>query len=360
MRAAYGDSLRNFFVQKANPLLLIDFGGTKVFDNATVDVNILLATKEPYEGRTLSSLFAGTKKELKESLFFSANASHSTFLPDTSWVILSPIEQSIKQKIEAIGTPLKDWDINIYRGVLTGFNEAFIIDEATKNKLIAEDAKSAEILRPILRGRDIKKYTAEFAGLYLIATLPSLKIDIDSYPAVKNYLLSFGKDRLEQSGKKDSRKATNNKWFETQDAISYWNDFDKPKIVWGNMSICPNFCPDINNKSIICAPANMLTSIDENIILYLLAFLNSKITQLYISWFGYSREGGYFEYKKIFVEKIPIPINIDKKPFVNLVTSIIKNKSLNLDIQDLEIQLNNLIYKLYNITDEEIDIINRK
>ena len=356
MRAAYGDSLRNFFVQKANPLLLIDFGGTKVFDNATVDVNILLATNEPYEGRTLSSLFAGTKKELKEMLFFSANATNSTFLPDTSWVILSPIEQSIKQKIEAVGTPLKDWDIQINYGIKTGFNEAFIIDKETKDRLIKEDAKSAEVLRPILRGRDIKKYTAEFAELYLIATLPSLKLDIDNYPAVRDYLLSFGKDRLEQSGRKDSRKATNNKWFETQDAISYWNDFDKPKIVWGNLSVSPNFCPDISNNHIICAPANMLTSINENIILYILAFLNSKITQLYISWFGYSREGGYFEYKKIFVEQIPIPLNTNleyKNKILFVIKSIIENKHT----QTLEAELSDIIYKIYGLTDDEIAII---
>ena len=85
-------------------------------------------------------------------------------------MILNPIEQSIKRKIEAIGTPLKDWDIKINRGILTGCNDAFIIDEAKKEELIKEDPKSAEIIRPILRGRDIKRYGYDFAGLYLIAT----------------------------------------------------------------------------------------------------------------------------------------------------------------------------------------------
>ena len=147
-----------------------------------------------------------------------------------SWVVLSPIEQSIKRKIEAVGTPLKNWDISIYRGVLTGYNDAFIISGEKKDELIREDPNSADIIRPILRGRDIKRYGYDFADLWLIATFPSKKYDIENYPAVKKYLLSFGIERLEQTGKTHiingekikARKKTNNKWFETQDSIAYW------------------------------------------------------------------------------------------------------------------------------------------
>ena len=116
-------------------------------------------------------------------------------------MILSPVEQSIKRKIESIGTPLKDWNIKIYRGILTGYNEAFIIDRKKKDELISADPKSAEIIRPILRGRDIKRYGFDFADQYIIATFPSKNYNIDDYPAVKEYLLSFGIERLEQSGK---------------------------------------------------------------------------------------------------------------------------------------------------------------
>ena len=153
-----------------------------------------------------------------------------SFGSSDSWTILSPIEESIKRKIEAIGKPLKDWDVNIYRGVLTGYNEAFIISGVKKDELIAADPKSAEIIRPILRGRDIKRYGYEFADLYLIATFPSRRYEIDDYPAVRDYLLSFDKRRLAQTGQKNidgikdnnARKRTNNKWFETQDSIGYW------------------------------------------------------------------------------------------------------------------------------------------
>ena len=129
------------------------------------------------------------------------------FSSSDSWVILSPIEQSIKRKIEAVGTPLKDWNINIYRGVLTGYNEAFIISTEKREEILAncqsedERERTAELIRPILRGRDIKRYGYNWAGLYLIATFPSRHYDIEQYPAVKEYLLSFGIERLEQTGK---------------------------------------------------------------------------------------------------------------------------------------------------------------
>ena len=171
-----------------------------------------------------------------------------------SWTILSPIELSIKQKIEKVGTPLKDWDISINYGIKTGYNDAFIIDEDTKNRLIAEDFNSANIIRPILRGRDIKKYTYDFANLYLICTFPSRHIDINDYPAVKKHLESFDIRRLEQSGKKNidgikgfnSRKKTGNKWYETQDQINYWEEFLKPKIMYSEIVQEPQFYLDEN------------------------------------------------------------------------------------------------------------------
>lgn len=129
------------------------------------------------------------------------------FNSSDSWVILSPIEQNIKRKIEAVGTPLKDWDIQINYGIKTGFNDAFIISTEKRNEILAnckdedERQRTAELIRPILRGRDIKRYGYEWANLWLIATFPSRHYDIDKYPSVKQYLLSFGIERLEQTGK---------------------------------------------------------------------------------------------------------------------------------------------------------------
>ena len=224
-------------------------------------------------------------------------------------MILSDIEQRIKAKIEAIGTPLKDWDINIYRGILTGYNEAFIIDKVKKEEILAnckteeERQRTAEIIRPILRGRDIKRYGYEFADLYIITTFPSLKIDIESYPAVKQHLLSFGYDRLKQTGDKGARKKTNNKWFETQDSISYWEDFSKQKIMYPNMTKFMPFLLDsngffINDKGFIITGNNLS---------YLIAFFNSNIFKICYRDNFPELQGGTRELRKIFFEQVKIP-----------------------------------------------------
>ncbi|HEX8577771.1 MAG TPA: Eco57I restriction-modification methylase domain-containing protein, partial [Flavobacterium sp.] len=147
MRAGYGESTRKFFAEKTNPILLIDFAGQKIFETATVDTNILIFKKSKNLGITKSCV---VKQKWDESLlkYINENSTHNDFNSSNSWVVLNPLEKRIKEKIEKIGTPLKYWDINIYRGVLTGFNEAFIIDGKKKDELIAKDPNSAEIIRP--------------------------------------------------------------------------------------------------------------------------------------------------------------------------------------------------------------------
>ena len=232
------------------------------------------------------------------------------------WVILSPIERSIKQKIEAIGTPLKDWKINIYRGITTGFNDAFIIDGTKKNELITADPKSAEIIRPILRGRDIKRYAYEFADLYLVTTFPSLNIDIEKFPAVKAHLLSFGYNRLKQTGDKNARKKTNNQWFETQDSISYWEDFYKQKIVYPDLMRLPQdenvlddhprFYYDNDNSFFLCNDIYFITGDDLDLI-YL--FLASDIGFYVYSKFymGLLFDSTGFRYNKAYMDGLFVP-----------------------------------------------------
>ena len=270
------------------------------------------------------------------------------FSTSDSWVILSPIEQSIKRKIEAVGTPLKDWDINIYRGVLTGCNEAFMIDSTKRKEILSncqteeERKRTDELIRPILRGRDIRRYGYEWAELWLIATFPSRHYNIEDYPAVKQYLLSFGIERLEQTGKVHnvngerikSRKKTNNKWFETQDSISYWEDFNKQRIVYREigkeMDACivpPNIV--INNK---------LYMISGEHIEHLLCFFNSKIFNK-IVFIKANLTGG----KGIdFMESIGIPLASE------------------CDLSISEENVDNILYSFYKLTNAEIAYIESK
>ena len=295
MKAGYGKELRQYFVTETNPVLLIDFAGVKVFDTATVDVNILMLQKTINVQRTFACITQGINGLQNLSVFVQQNGSECDFSSADSWVILSPIEQSIKRKMETVGTPLKDWNINIYRGVLTGYNEAFIITTEKREEILAncqsedERTRTAELIRPILRGRDIKRYGYDWADLYLIATFPSRHYDIEQYPAVKQHLLSFGKERLEQTGKTYSingekvkaRKKTNNKWFETQDSISYWEDFYKPKIVWKIIGNRLGFA--LENKNMILNNACYILTCSDGGLEYLEAMLNSNA----ILWYSF-------------------------------------------------------------------------
>ena len=263
-------------------------------------------------------------------------------------MILSEIEQRIKAKIEAIGTPLKEWNVNIYRGILTGYNDAFIIDKAKKEEILAkcqseeERKKTDELIRPILRGRDIKRYGYEFADLYIITTFPSLKIDIELYPAVKQHLLSFGYDRLKQTGEKGARKKTNNKWFETQDSIGYWEDFFKQKIAWASVgetyySLIP--------EGTFLLDTNYFFSTEDS---WFLGFLNSKLITYWIN----SEDtpignGGAYRHYKYNLEKLPI-IEIDDLIKISIM-ELVKSKEYN--------KIDQLLYKLYNLSEEEIIFI---
>ena len=357
MRAGYGKQLRGFFASRTNPKILIDFSGCKIFESATVDVNILSFTKAANEGKT-TALTASDGCVDNMSVFVMQNGSRMSFTGTDSWTLLSPVEQSIKQKIETVGVPLRDWDVCIYRGILTGFNEAFIISGEKKDELISIDPKSAEIIRPILRGRDIKRYTYDFADLWLISTFPSKHYDINDYPSVRDYLLSFGIERLEQTGMKHivngeeikARKKTSNKWFETQDSISYWDDFSKPKIIWGNLCLSSQFA-FTEDDYYINAPSPMIVPGTK----YLVAVLNSKLADWYIRQLGVTRNGGYFEYKPMFVEKLPVPhINADlEEQFNSIVDLVLLGKETGKDTSDYEEIIDNMVFNLYGLTEHE-------
>jgi hypothetical protein len=271
---------------------------------------------------------------------------------------------NLKTKIEKAGKPLKDWDVNIYYGIKTGCNEAFIIDTPTKEAICKADPKSIEIIKPVLRGRDIHKYYYEWAGLWLISTFPSLHLDIDKYPAVKNYLSSFGK-KLEQSGEKGCRSKNNNKWFETQASIAYYEEFNKDKIIWKEISKESSFALDKNNYYNLDT-SRIITGRDIELIL---GILNSK---LFLFLFSNFYSGGNLgstgiRFKSEFMKECPLP-DIDlkyKEDIINNVNSIIdiKKNSLRKRIylkdmtEQFENNIDETIYKYYQLTNQEISMI---
>jgi adenine-specific DNA-methyltransferase len=356
MRTNYGQALRTFFNTQTSLLEIIDLSDCDIFDSATVLTTIVTFKKSNNKQPIKAIRF--TKKD-QDKLFelkkeFDEGYTEIVSFPETSWIIGEQKAYIIRSKVEAKGKKLKDWDIKINRGILTGYNDAFIIDRHTKESLIAKDPKSAEVLKPILRGRDVQKYYYENSELWLIGTFPSRNYNIDDFPAIKDYLLTFGK-RIEQSGEKGSRKKTSGRWFETQDSIAYWEDFAKPKIIYPNMTKFLPFSLDLNGNYL----NDKCFILSGEKLYFLTAFLNSKLFKFCFSDAFPELQGNSKEIKKFILEEIPVVAIKDETPFYKKVEKILALKKQNhlVDTTELENEIDQLVYKLYELTPEEIQLI---
>ena len=275
------------------------------------------------------------------------------FCGGDSWVILSPIEQSIKRKIEAVGTPLKDWDINIYRGVLTGYNDAFIISTEKRNEILdnCKDAderkRTEELIRPILRGRDIKRYGYDWADLWLINTHNGVKgkiprIDINDYPAVKAHLDKYWnkiKDRADQGDTPYNLRS-----------CAYMEDFNKPKIVYPNMT---KYMPFFYDENAYCTNQKCFIVTGQSMA-YLTAFFNSSLFKFCFRESFPELQGGTREMSKIFFDKTPV-----------LQVTAEMNTKFILSVDDIQseytrskaIAIDAMIFDLYNLSERERQVI---
>ena len=351
MRGSYGEKLRNLFATRTNPTLLIDFAGVKVFESATVETNILLFSKAKNQHSTKCAIIdkSGAKNL---SLFIQQNQSVLDFASSECWVILSPIEQSIKRKIEAVGKPLKDWNIQIYRGVLTGYNEAFIISTEKKDEILAscldedERARTADIIRPILRGRDIKRYGYNWANLWLINTHNGIKggvsrIEINDYPAIKQHLDAYWDRIAIRADKGDTPYNLRN--------CAYLEDFIKPKIIWKRIGSILRFSFD--DKGCVGLDSTCFATGAD--IEYLCCVLNSKMGHYLLKDAPKTGTGDLLVSVQA-VEPIQIPrptIEISNK-LKNMLNILINSNSdtVNKEIDDI-------IYALYHLSPEEIHYI---
>ncbi|EAK7638685.1 class I SAM-dependent DNA methyltransferase [Campylobacter jejuni] len=375
-RAGYGEALREFLLKNVKVLEYTDLNGIKVFDSATVDTSILCFEKSKSKDNKFKYL-ALSNEILKTCAYdiglykdfaeFSQNS-----LSKESFTFSDENTSALKAKIERIGTPLKEWQgLNIYRGILTGYNEAFIITTEKRNEILAnckdeaEKERTAKLIRKMLRGRDIKRYSYEWAGLWVIGTFPSLKLDIEQYPALKQYLSQF-LPRIEQSGEKGCRKKTSNKWFETQDNIAYYEEFEKEKIVWNPVS--GEYLFSYIKEHIFFNNSLFMMTLDVFSLKYILAFMNSNCYKWLITLKTNLIQTGSYAYgAKDKIERLPIPkINSKNEKLadelINSVDEILKAKEQdkNANTQELENKINSLVYKLYNLTEEEIKIIENK
>ena len=359
LKAEYGKPLRRYFSEKNTPLLLMELG-KDVFESAIVDSSVLILRA----GGASQPFRAVDMDRLKSKIVPPPQELWGQVRPngDAPWSVLSITEHGILDKMRAKGTPLKEWDVSIYRGATTGYNNAFIVDSKTREALVSADPKSAEIIKPVLRGKDIQRFRSRWAGQWLITIFPARQLDIEDFPAVKRHLLNFGKEKLEQSGRvlpdgSKARKKTSHSWFELQDATAYHKEFSKEKLIWMDLTEHGRFTYD--DTGMYCLNTTFMMTGES--IKYLCAVLNSKA----ITWFmqntalnsgmGVTRWIGYT------VERIPIPkVSLtQEQPFVQLVDLIPEKKDADqkADTVDFEEELDRLVYELYGLTDEEVSTL---
>ena len=360
MRAGYGEALRNFLVTKTDPVQLIDFSGEKVFQKVTVDVNILIYRKADNQFNTLSCIIKGSDWRNNLSDYVRQHAVSNRFDSSGSWVILSPVEQSIKRKIEAIGTPLKDWDISINYGIKTGANDAFIIDGSKRNELISADSKSAEIIRPILRGRDIKRYGFDFADCWVIlAKYGSYKYLESTYPAVYEHLCKYkeklknrGQCRYTSSGKVNSGKdfPGQHHWLELDNnpCQEYLDDFSKQKIVWKRIGSILRFCYD--ESGMFCLDSTCFATGDK--LKFLTLLLNSPLGRYLLKDSPKTGTGDLLISVQALEPMLTPPIsNNENYYFEELFDNYIQTSGT--DKEKLNIEINTRLLDLFGFTDEE-------
>ncbi len=360
MRAGYGKKLRDYFVTHTQPIQLLDMG-PDVFD-ATVDTNILLLqsstslTLAGFEAVTIGTDFDRQINNISRYLIDNGTSMEIPAKGEP-WAILSSAELNLKRKIEDVGKPLKDWDVNIYRGIVTGCNEAFIIDEAKREELIAQDPNSVEIIKPLLRGKDIKRYYTRPSGFYILATGYDLDIP-NKYPAIYEHLETIGNQielgKIKVKGKGlFSRDDQGENWWNLR-ACAYYKEFEKEKIVYPDISSSMRACYDISTafslQTTYILPTNDFS---------LFAILNSRLFDWYAKYkfqnLSDPWSGGGLRFIAHYMENVPIADRTpeQKAEFSELVEQILECPEGE-NVPDLEKEIDALVYRLYGLSVPEI------
>jgi type II restriction/modification system DNA methylase subunit YeeA len=386
MRAKYGENLRKFLKEKTTIIKLIDFGGYRVFEQ-TVDTCILLFKKEnPSKGHTFEFLTVPSNVEDLENYLENANwqKMEQEKLSNNGWTLGDDKVLSLKEKIEKVGKPLKEWDVKIYFGIKTGYNAAFIIDTETRNRILAnckdeeERKRTEEIIKPVLRGRDIERYRYKWAGLWVILAKFGFYKIFHLYPAVVEHLSKYeeqlknrGQCRYTRAGKKRLNKdyPGQHHWLELDNnpTDEYLREFEKEKIVWQRVTKQFSFCLVPAGLYILDSMAFL---VGENL-KYILGILNSKLIDFYVKTYVHLYGDTGFLLSNQYVERIPIPpLTPQTQPLADQIVQKVQeiltltqspdfetSQEKQQKVKELEREIDQLVYKLYGLTEEEIKII---
>lgn len=357
MRAGYGENLRRF-VQKERIRGIVDFGDLPVFEEATTYPCIMHLEKT-----TPAETFPAVEiKTLEMPNGLNAVVEAQRFdvltgeLRDEGWTLMDSRTQKLLAKIRSKGVPLKEYvDGKIFYGIKTGLNEAFVIDAETKDRLIAEDPRSAEVIKPFLAGRDIKRYKQPVSSKFLIFTRRG--IDIEQYPAIKRYLEQFKEQLMPKpkgfKGTWPGRKTGTYKWYELQDAVDYFEQFDSRKIIVPAIVKNASYAYDTENHY-----SNDKTTIIPTDDMCLLAQLNSKVVDFYFKAIASTKQNGYFEYKPVYLSQLPIVPTDNEELSLMAAKRLEAERAGRIDeVKSLEKQIDEVVFGLFGLSEEEIEII---
>jgi len=361
-RSGYGEELRKYLAGRTHVRQLIDFGDADIFTSIAYP-SILLAQKTDKVGADSATLALSWQPDPEKTIedFPAVFAEKAFSLPQAElkpdgWRIEGGVVRSLLEKLRAAGKPLGQYcNDRFYRGVLTGLNEAFIVDQATRDRLVAEHKTSAEILKPFLRGRDVKRWKTNSQNLWLIFTRRG--IDIKRYPAILEHLKPFKKSLM--PGGPDGRKPGSYEWYEIQDNVAYWQEFEQPKIIYPDIYEHQSFAWDTKGYFSVNT-TYFIPTYQE----WLVALLNSNVVEWFYGNISNRIRGGYLRAFSESMSQIPIPAATARQraeleslveqilPLASNDTSESKSK-----IESLEQKINDRVYRLYALTQEEIKVV---
>lgn len=366
-RAGYGEKLRGFLARELTLYRLIDFGDAPVFE--AIAYASILAGVRAKPAPDASALAYTWEKEMTfeciaQIVSERGQQIRQSELKSAGWQLESPAVFRLLEKLRRAGKPLGEYvNGRFYRGILTGLNEAFIVDRATRDRLIREHKSSAEILKPFLRGRDVKRWRTEFAEQYLIKIESSENKDHPwsgksereaeqtfsaTYPAIHA--------RFEEFRPALKKRDDQGKYFWELRSCAYWNEFDKPGVIYPELALVPQYA--YSHQGWIC---DCTLYVIPTPAMYLTALMNSPVVRFFFQQIAPKMRGDYLRFKALYMSQIPIPVVPSEKqqPVERLVERILVTKRQNpaADTSALEREIDQQVYALYGLTPEEIKIV---
>ncbi|VAW35021.1 Putative type IIS restriction /modification enzyme, N-terminal half [hydrothermal vent metagenome] len=366
MRAGYGKKLRQFLATKTTPQILIDFGDLPVFDATAYPCIVVTKNAPAPADNIVSALTVQTVPQIEQITHVMAQQAwpmpQQKALTVAGWRLEPPQVLNLLDKLRDAGTPLGEYvNGRFYYGIKTGYNKAFVIDRATRDRLIAEHASSAEIIKPFLRGKDVKRWQVTFAEQYLIKIESSQnaqhpwsgktnqaaeKIFAQTYPAIHAHFQQYQQQLIK-------RYDQGNYFWELR-ACTYWQEFEQPKIIYPDIAKRNEFAFDNDAYYLV----NTLYLMPTNK-MWLLGILNSKITFWFYTKISTQIRGGFVRFIAQYVSQIPIPAPSSPNLIEPLVTRILAAKKANpaANVAALEAEIDQLVYQLYGLSAAEIVLI---